>query len=245
MLNKICSDILQAFSVTSLADYRELYDKTDELTRYFYTHSATPALVASVIELENSIIEITGPHKQYLEKCIFRVLIMSAYSCEPESKLLERPKLSQDLAGVVLSAEQKLRQTLALQLLAFSEEILARNRSRDAFANKRKGLALQLLDKIDVYYDVPQCEKLYGAAIASGKEVLVPTAAEFYENYLRRRNTQPAPEILALLDKLVRKTKSRSVAVAALNLQVVTGVISELGALSEIDDWKEKNSYRC
>jgi hypothetical protein len=39
------------------------------------------------------------------------------------------------------------------------------------------------------------------------------------------------------------KTKNRTVATGALNLQVITGHISEFEALSRIEEWKEKYYY--
>ena len=242
MLNNLCTDILRAFSVGTQTNNHELFDKAHDLSVYFHMNSATPALLDTVIELEYSVLKMTGPHKQFLEECIFGALRRSTCYYAPEDEPWE--KLNQDFAEVGLTSEQKLRRKLALRIVTFSEQIFAQNRPRDTFANKRKCLAMGLLDRIDRYYDVPQCEKLYVAALASGKKALVPAAVEFYENYLRRRNAELTPEVLALLDKLVRKTKNRSVAVAALNLQVTTGVISELSALSDIDEWKEKNVNR-
>lgn len=45
------------------------------------------------------------------------------------------------------------------------------------------------------------------------------------------------------LNKIILKTKNRMIAMGLLNLQVITGYISEFEALSEIDDWKEKFYY--
>lgn len=243
-VTKICKDILKAFSICTRADNRELFDRAYDLSSYFIKNIATLELIEPVIELERSIIEMAGPHKQFLEERIFSTLSTCTLYCAPEEDTLGRPKLSQDLAEAVLSSEQKRRHMLALRLVAFSEEVFTLNRVRDAFTSKRKSLVLELLDRIEAYYDVQQSEAMYGSALASGKKDLVLAAVEFYENYLHRRNTQPSLEILAILNSLVRKTKSRSVAVAALNLQVSTCVISELDALSKIDAWKERNSDR-
>jgi hypothetical protein len=102
---------------------------------------------------------------------------------------------------------------------------------------------LELLERVEAYYDVPEYMALIISALASAKKSLVLTAVESYERYLRKRDVSLAPEVLVLLEDIVQKTKDRSIAVAALHLQVASGGISEMGALSEIDDWKERNGY--
>jgi len=113
---------------------------------------------------------------------------------------------------------------------------------RDTFNNKRKSLAMDIIGRIDAGYDVPDVMELCMTALQSNKKTLVFAAAELLENHRNLRNLPLGPEIIKCLDKIVSKTKDRSVAVTALNIQVEAGVINELEALSQIDDWKEKNS---
>jgi hypothetical protein len=77
---------------------------------------------------------------------------------------------------------------------------------------------------------VPEAVELCVAALKSNKKTLVLAAAEFYENYRRGRNISLTPEMVERLDEIISKTKDRSVAVTALNLQVEAGLISELAA---------------
>lgn len=244
MLSRLCKDTLVAFQAGTRANNRELFNRAHELSNFFVRNAATPELIDTIIELERSIIDLTGPHKQFVEKCIFRAISTSALYCAPERGAKKRLTLDRRLFETAPSIQHKQRYSLALKLVSFSEEVFSLSKPRDTFNSKRKGLALELLDRVDAYYDVPACMPLFMAALASAKKTLVLAAVEFYESYLGRRNVPPTPEVIALLNDLVLKTRDRSVAVVALHLQVASGVISELGALSAIDDWKERNPDR-
>lgn len=105
-------------------------------------------------------------------------------------------------------------------------------------------MAIDLIGKVALYYDIPEAVELFMAALKSHKKNLILAAAEFYEYYRRGRNISLTPEMVEQLDDIISKAKDRTVAVTALNLQVETGLISELEALSRIDDWKERNLDR-
>ncbi|MBU0487813.1 MAG: hypothetical protein KKD31_07655, partial [Bacteroidetes bacterium] len=69
---------------------------------------------------------------------------------------------------------------------------------------------------------------------------------ELHYYYGNMPEEQLSENIRNELDKIIVKTKNRIVATGALNLQVITGFISEFEALSRIDDWKEKcYNYYC
>jgi hypothetical protein len=243
MLTRLCRDILETFQSGIKGNNRELFDKSYKLSNYFATYPATPESLGSILELERTIIGTKGPHKQFVEEHIFRALSTSALYCAPDSDIKKRLTLDQHLQEATASIQDKQRYILALKLVAFSEEVFSLNRPRDSFKSERKCLALELLERVEAYYDVPEYMALIISALASAKKSLVLTAVESYERYLRKRDVSLAPEVLVLLEDIVQKTKDRSIAVAALHLQVASGGISEMGALSEIDDWKERNGY--
>jgi len=221
-----------------------LWDKAYDLSNYFVQNHATPELLEPIIGLEYKLIADKGPYKHFLEERAFQALYVSAFYCAPERSDKERVVLDPAMIEGSTDVQQRQRYLIALKLVSFSKEIFQLTIPRDAFNNKRKGLAMDLIGRVAVYYDIPGAIDLCMAAFQSNKKTLVLAAAEFYENYRHGRNISLPPEMVERLDDIIRKTKDRSVAVTALNLQVEDGLISEVEALSRIDDWKEMNSDR-
>jgi hypothetical protein len=244
MLSELCEEIHSLFLAGVKGTNRELFDKAYELSNYFVQNLATPELLEPIIGLERRLISGKGPLKQFLEEQVFQALFTSVLHCAPEASGKKRVTLNPALIERRASARQKQRHMMALKLVGFSMEVFQMQNPRDAFNNKRKGLAMDLIGRVGSYYDVPEAIELCTAALQSNKKTLVLAAVELYENYRRGRNLSLTPEMVHRLDDVISKTKDRSVAVTALNLQVETGLISELEALSRIDEWKERNLER-
>lgn len=244
MLSALCKEIYQLFLAGTKGTNRKLWDKAYDLSSYFIRNRATPELLDAVIGLENKLIVSKGPYRQFLEERVFESLYVSALRCAPEDSDREPMTLNPELIEKSTDAQETQRYMMALKLVNFSMKVFQLNIARDSFNNKRKGLAMHLIGRVAAYYDIPEAIDLCMAAFQSNKKTLVLAAAEFCENYRRGRNISLTPEMVERLDDIIRKTKDRSVAVTALNLQVEEGLISEFEALSRIDDWKERNPDR-
>lgn len=244
MLSELCEEIHRLFLSGEKGTNRKLFDKAYELSRYFVQHLATPDLLEQIIGLERKLIFGKGPHKQFIEERVFQALLTSVLHCDPESSSEIPVILNPALIEGPASARQKQRHMMALKLVGFSMEVFQLQNPRDAFNNKRKGLAMNLIGRVAMYYDVPEVIELCMAALQSNKKTLVLAAAELYENYRRGRNLSLTPEMVQRLDDVISKTKDRSVAVTALSLQVEAGLICEFEALSRIDEWKDRNYHR-
>ena len=58
------------------------------------------------------------------------------------------------------------------------------------------------------------------------------------------RDEAPDDDLVEALLGVAERTRSRSIAVGALNFLVETGAISEFQALDRMDAWKERNEPR-
>ncbi|MEA3548802.1 MAG: hypothetical protein U9R66_14210 [Thermodesulfobacteriota bacterium] len=241
MLATLCNEIHKLFLSGIKGTNRELFNRAYELSHYFVRHPATLESLELVFELERKLCAGRGPHKQFVEGRVFEALCTSALYCAPDCSdkkcLTENLPLLQKTTCI----EEKQEHMIALKLVDFSREVFQLHIPRDAFNSKRKSLALELIGKVAVYYDIPEAYELCTAALQSKKKSLVLAALEFYEIHWHGQDRSLSPELITQLNEIISKTKDRSVAVTALNLQVEAGVASELEALSRIDDWKERN----
>ena len=240
MISTLCDNIYKLFLAGAKQRERELFNKAYSLSRYFVLNRATPESIKPVLALERKLLAEKGPHKNFLEQRVFGALLEIADYCAGYGSPGKRLPLTPAVLAKSAGNQEKSRQALALELVDFAKEMFQQKSPRDPFNNKRKSLALDIIGRIDTGYDVPAAMELCMTALQSNKKTLIFAAAELLESRCVR-NLPLEPEIIKCLDKIISKTKDRSVAVTALNVQVEAAVIDEFEALSRIDDWREKN----
>jgi hypothetical protein len=241
MISKLCEDINNLFLAGEKERERELYDKVYKLGHYFVFNCATPESIKPVLDLERKLIAEKGPNKNFIEQRVFEVLRESAEYCVEHGAPRKRLPLTPALLANSAGNRDKSKHVMAQELVGFAREIYQLKIPRDSFNNKRKGLALDLIGRIDAGYDVPEVMELCITALLSNNKTLIFVAAELLESRCAR-NHPLEPEIIKCLDRVIRKTRNRSVAVTALHVQVEAAVIDEFEALSRLDDWSEENS---
>lgn len=114
-------------------------------------------------------------------------------------------------------------------------------RPRDSFGGTRRGLAFEILGGVAVAVDLPEVVGLARQALKKAQSVEARQAATFLQGYFTERDLSPDDDLIDELLSLAETTNSRSTAFNALNTLVETGIISELEALSRLDDWKDKH----
>jgi hypothetical protein len=241
MIARLCKDINKLFLAAAKERERELFDKAYDLSRYFALNHATLKSIKPVLDLERKLIAEKGPNKSFLEQQVFAALREIAYYCVAHRSPGKRLPLTPAVLAASAGSQEKSRHALALELVGFAKEMYQLKSPRDPFNNKRKGLALNVIGSLDAGYDIPEVMELCITALQSNKKALIFAAAELLE--IRCARDLPLePEIIECLDRIISKTRDRSVAVTALNVQVEASVIDEFEALSRIDDWREENS---
>jgi hypothetical protein len=237
-------DVLIAFytgedAKNQLAIYRELNEIRDKSDNIAYIGDNLEQL----LDFERYVIFNKGINRFIVEEMVlefFHSLIIrigNNYDFDFNITMLDK-------LLVMKSENRELKQvhTINLTFLNFAKELFAISIPRDSFSSKRKGLALGIISRLSKFYDIPDKFELFMVALKSTKDKLIIEALNELHYYYRNRPDEDLQEAIVIeLDKIVLKTKSRTVATGALNLQVITGYIGDFEALSRIDDWKEKN----
>jgi len=130
---------------------------------------------------------------------------------------------------------------IAESLINFAKEIFEIKLDRDAFAGKRRGYAIQILESLSNYFEVPEFMELCSKSIRSKSKNEFLDSVECLKDYCIVRGEVPSEDIIEIIDKRIEKTKNRVEATHGLNFLVETGLISELEALFRLDEWKERN----
>ncbi len=244
MLDILCNDIYGLFLLEVRAYPPDLINKVHELYGYFDHNSINIDSLEILLGLEYKLMNSKGHHRQFIEKQILQILLFRiSFYCLPEDSRDEYLTLNGNMVKREKNNKEKEKYIIALKLIDFAVKIFNCKRARDSFSNKRKSLALEILGNLLNYYDFPEAAELCLLALKSKKKDLILAGLEFQKNYILERKKFLGEEIIELLDKIILQTKDRSVAVSVLDIQVEAGNISELEALSRIDEWKDRNFW--
>ena len=235
MIESICEDIYKLFKLNMSGTNRELFSKVYEIKEYFMKHPMDCHSLQCVFDLERKLIASRGPHKQFIEQHILETILMRVRFPMAGGEYYTDKQKSKHWKGKDCD--------LALFLMDFMREIIDLKVPRDNYNSKRRVLAFEIMSCLSQEHNETSTFSICQQFLKSGKSDLILAAIEFYESYCVNNATHLDQQVIDLLDKIILATKERSVAVSALNIQVETGNISELEALSRIGEWKDRNYY--
>ena len=242
---------------TLLKDFREYIVKPPQNRWELLTHCAgqlflftetlmnDAARVADLLDVVRLLRESSGPGIVSTEKDTMRRLIWLTSECarcvaeEREEGASQAP----DAAPGAAQDDDPASAVLAL-LVAFARETFAFRRPRDSFGGERRSLAFELLGAASVALDLSDVVALARETLKgkkTGRDAL--GAIQFLEEYYSHNDELVSDEMVDELLTFAKRTDSRSLAVGALNVLVETNCISDLEALSRIDDWKDAHRY--
>ena len=234
-LKKECKHVLDLFIMNDKKKRGEVYSILLDISRYFNDMHLTEKTLSlfdinELVELEYAIMNGKGYGKNDAENHILDALYFTIAS----NSLI---RYSEDKK--IQSENEK----IVKLLVEFVEKIFAFKKERDGFASKRKMKCLSILRELTFDYEIPKALELAIICLESKKDILILGALEFFDTTMGKYENLFTSEFIEKLDKIISKTKSRSIIVGALDLQVSFGNISEFEALDRLDDWKEKYLY--
>ena len=219
--------------------FRKLYEIREKLNNLDFSLNN----LGQILDFERYIIHNKSTNRFKVEETILELLQMLIIDlCESfdfEILLLDG-KLVNDTPDIELKKIHKIN----LDLLNFAKELFNISIPRDSFSSRRKGYALGIISRLLNYYEIPNKFVLFIEALKSSKDkLIIEVLNELHYHFENLPEQHLSEEIINELEKIILKTKNRTIATGTLNLQVITGHISEFEALSKIDDWKEKYYY--
>ena len=219
--------------------FRKIYEIREKLNNLEFSFNN----LEQILDFERYVIYNKGANKFKVEETILELLQMLIIDlCE--SYDFDIVVLNKKMVNDTQNTEFKKIHEINFSLLDFAKELFKISIPKDSFSSSRKGYALGIISRLLNYYDIPNKFDLFIEALKSSKDKLIIEALNelhyYFENFPEEHLSD---EIINELNKIILKTKNRTVATGSLNLQVITRCISEFEALSRIDDWKEKYYY--
>ncbi len=236
-------ELIELYTQEDSKSVFEIFKKLYETLETFKDLDFALDNLEQLFDFERYVLYNKGQSRSKVEETILKTFQMLIFELG-ESYDFEIKVLDESLVNDSIDVELKKIHTIHLSFLHFAKELFAISIPRDTFSSKRKGYALGIISKLLAYYDIPGIFDLFIEALRSNKDTLIIEALnELHEYHENMPEKDLSADIVTELDKIILKTKNRTVATGALNLQVVSGYIGDFEALSRIDDWKEKYLY--
>ena len=104
----------------------------------------------------------------------------------------------------------------------------------------RRTNALIYLENLTSFFHAPVAKELFIKFIKSPNEKEQYHALEGLACYYQHTEDELGEELVETLDKIRQETDDRSIASTSLQIQINAGIIDEMEAVFEMDDWKDE-----
>ncbi len=129
------------------------------------------------------------------------------------------------------------------RLVGLVQDIMALNDDNSKGSEHRRSSALSLLGDMIQYYHIPCAKNLFLNSINSKNKKEQYEALVGLENYYDVIEDELDADLAKTLNAIKSETNDRDVASTCLQIQINAGIMDEMRALFEMDDWKEAHYY--
>jgi len=130
------------------------------------------------------------------------------------------------------------------RILGLVEEVIGLKDDHSKGSDLRRAGSLSVLGQMICYYHIPVARRLFVDSIKSTNKNEQYEALQGLENYYDFTDDEIEDDLLEALDDIKDKTDDRTVASTCLQIQINAGIINELSAQFEIEDWRDEHYYK-
>jgi len=129
------------------------------------------------------------------------------------------------------------------RLIGLVQEVIELKDDNSKGSELRRAGSLKILSEMIKYYHIPIAKGLFVNSLNSKNKKEQYAALEGLENYYDVSEDEIDDDLVKILNDIKHKTEDRTVASTCLQIQINAGIIDEMIAVSEIDDWKDEHYY--
>ena len=127
------------------------------------------------------------------------------------------------------------------RLIGLVQEVIELKDDNSRGSDLRRAGSLKFLGEMINYYHIPVARNLFVDSINSKNKNEQYAALEGLENYYDVSEDEIENDLVKTLNVIKKKTNDRTVASTCLQIQINAGIINEMTAICEIDDWKDEH----
>jgi hypothetical protein len=184
--------------------------------------------VVKIAKTKNRIIRhIEKEFWEFVNNVPFQILLVQELDIDEEEELLS--DMDYNTPG----------KKILSRLLGLTQEILGIKDDNSKGSDLRRSGSLRLIADLISYYQFPIAKELFVESINSKNVKEQYTALEGLENYYSFSDDDIEDDLIQNLDRIIDETNNRTVASICLQIQINAGLIDEMTALFEMDEWKD------
>ncbi len=237
-INGICREIdLVIDGANNSIDYKYIFLHLDEALTKSISYDEIELICDTVIkiaETKNRIIRhLEKDIWSFINRIPFQIILLQGLDIEDNEELLSKTNYD-NTSKRILS-----------RLIGLAQEILKIKDDNSKGSDLRRAGSLKLLVEMINYFHIPVAKKLFVDSINSKNVKEQYAALEGLENYYNVSDDEIEDDLVQNLNIIKKNTVDRTVASTCLQIQINAGLIDELKAAFEIDDWKDDHyDYR-
>lgn len=129
------------------------------------------------------------------------------------------------------------------RLIGLVQEIIGLKDDNSKGSELRRSSSLKLLGELINYYHIPIAKSLFVDSVNSKNKKEQYEALHGLENYYAVLEDEIDDNLAEMINHIKNATDDRTVASTCLQIQINAGLIDEMIAVSEMDDWKDEHYY--
>ncbi len=129
------------------------------------------------------------------------------------------------------------------RLIGLVQEVMALKDDNSKGSGLRRASALSLLGYMIQYYHIECAKELFVNSINSKNKNEQYEALQGLEEYYEVTEDELEADLIKALNAIKNETNDRTVASTCLQIQINAGIMNELTAVFQIDDWKEEHDH--
>jgi len=127
------------------------------------------------------------------------------------------------------------------RLIGLVQEVIELKDDNSRGSDLRRSGSLRILGGMINYYHIPVAKNLFVGSINSKNKKEQYAALEGLENYYDVSEDEIEDDLVKILNVIKKETDDRTIASTCLQIQINAGIIDEMIAICEIDDWKDEH----
>ena len=184
--------------------------------------------IIKIAQTKNRIIRhLEKDFWDFINKVPFQIILIQKFDIGDNEELLS------------YTDYDKTGKKILSRLIGLTQEILEIKDDNSKGSDLRRSCSLRLIGDLINYYHIPIAKKLFVESINSKNVKEQYTALEGLENYYSVSDDEIEDDLIQNLECIKDETNDRTVASTCLQIQINAGLIDELTAVFEMDDWKD------
>ena len=237
-LKEICNEIdLIISGKDNRIDYKYIFLHLDDSLTNKINYGEIVLICETIIKIaktKNRIIRhLEKDFWSFINKIPFQIILIQGLDISKNEELLSNTDYDNT------------NKRILSRLIGLVQEVIELKDDNSKGSELRRAGSLRLLGEMINYYHIPIAKSLFMDSVNSKNKKEQYEALQGLENYYDVSEDEIEDDLVKILDVIKKETDDRTIASTCLQIQINAGIINEMTAVCEIDNWKDEHyDYR-